>query len=476
MGGRRKRTNSDYMFDKNSLPSIKKVNFNNLVTDPDIKKVQKASVVNNVINRTILFTEDNVASSTCDMMGGLVIGDQIGITVDKSDEAIKVIETWNDNINVKHQTVENYLQDSFRDSMINSDALWRIYQNPDLEPKVDLARVSTATLKMDERETLGAIRWIQWAQIPRQQNTVKKFYKSDPIALRQYENVVITIPNETNAVIYTKLFNTAPVSTVLQQLNQKKWAYWFLRKFMEKHWAPFIIATVGDLKNGYMPPNQEAMKNDLTWAAQQIQQIRDFGGAAFPDWVKLTVLDAEVKKANIYLDTIDHYSKEIAIGLHSSITSRDSAGRPAAQQNLATEGWLRNIRTYREIYNIKLRNFYAKVLLPAYDINNIEPGDIKLTFPDIKVDATKDILQSVEIAAKIGAFKDWREMRKILNPVWKHIDAKVTDKEQSDMKDTFLELNAPSRGEGDSPQGRSAGGAAPGAEPKPKPDTAKPKK
>jgi len=199
--------------------------------------------------------------------------------------------------------------------------------------------------------------------------------------------------------------------------------------------------------------------------------IRDFGGAAFPAYTQLQVLDTQVKKASVYLDTIDHLSKEIAIGLQSSITTRDSSGRPGTQQNIANEGWLRNIRSFRESYNILLRRFYSKVLLPAHDIEGIEPQDLKITFPAIKSDGIKEILEAVEIAAKLGIFKDFKEIRKIINPIWKHVDDKITPEEEKKMDATFKELNAPSRAEGDSPQARSGGTNA-----KPSAAKSKPKK
>ena len=51
--------------------------------------------------------------------------------------------------------------------------------------------------------------------------------------------------------------------------------------------------------------------------------------------------------------------------------------------------------------------------------------------------------------------KDAREIRKILTPIWRHVDENITDAEVKEMKNTFMELNAPSRIEGDSPQSRA---------------------
>lgn len=236
----------------------------------------------------------------------------------------------------------------------------------------------------------------------------------------------------------------------------KKWAYWFLRKFMEKHWAPFILAYVGDPQNGYMPNDPQELKDSLKWAAQQIRMIRDFSGAAFPATMKVEALDVKANKgADVFLDTLNHLSREIAIGMYSTLAIREDTGK--AKPEVAQEGYLRTVRGFRETFSILLRRFYAQVLLPAHGINDIHPRDISISFPPLKTDNIKDIMESVEIAAKIGAFKDWVEIRKILNPIWKHVDENISETEQKAMRDLFLELNSPSRAEGDTPQSRATG-------------------
>ena len=69
----------------------------------------------------------------------------------------------------------------------------------------------------------------------------------------------------------------------------------------------------------------------------------------------------------------------------------------------------------REEFSILMRRFYAHVLLPAYGIEGILPREIKITFPEIQNADAKSIAEAVEIAAKTGVFKDWREIRKIFN-------------------------------------------------------------
>ena len=106
-----------------------------------------------------------------------------------------------------------------------------------------------------------------------------------------------------------------------------------------------------------------------------------------------------------------------------------------------------------------MRRFYAFVLLPAYGVEGIEPREIKITFPEIQNADAKSIAEAVEIAAKTGVFKDWREIRKIFNPIWKHIDENLSESEAKEMKNLFMEINSPSRAEGDVPQQRTSSSA-----------------
>jgi len=454
-----KKPGTDFIFKRSSLPSVHDPNLSRMVTDPDILKMDRSLIQDILPHRHKLFWGDNTATTFAKMTTAIIVGENIIITCDDL-KAKDIIDSWNDDINASHQTIENFMTDAFFDNLIDAQSLWRVYQdNTQDEPIVDLARVSMAHIQKEKHPTLGYMRFIQRTAIPIYTNSKQEFYRRDPHEhlLAQYRTVII--PNELNCCVYVKLFKKPPVSPILPLLNMKRWAYWFLRKFMEKHWAPFILAYVGDPANGYMPNDPQELKESLQWAAQQIRQIRDFSGAAFPATMKIEAMDVKTKKgADVFLDTLQHLSKEIAIGMYSTITLVEDSGK--AKPEVAQEGYLRTIRSFREIYSILLRKFYATVLLPAHNINAVKPRDIKISFPPLKTDKIKDIVESVEIAARIGAFKDWVEIRKILNPIWKHIDENITDAEGKAMKDLFIELNAPSRGEGDAPQQRASGSKA----------------
>jgi hypothetical protein len=405
-----------------------------------------------------------------------MIGENVIVTIEnkQGDKAKEIIDNWNDNINMKHQTVEKFMKTAFKDCLINGEFLWRVYinKNPDIhDPIVDIQRVSLASVKKEEHDTLGAIRWVQRGTVYSKPMDKKQFYRKDPIERTAVREIITLIPNEINCCLHLQLFDHPPTSTIIKELQIKQWSYMFLRKYVEKFWAPFIIAYVGDAKNGYLPRDPNEMKDQLTWAAQQIRMVRDFGGAAFPVTTQLTTLETNAKRdSNVYLDTINHLSKEIAIGLHASISTRDSDKQSKAGQDIAMQGYIRNMRSMREEFSILMRRFYAHVLLPAYSIEGVLPREIKLTFPELQTDDSEKIAKAVEIAAKTGVFKDWREIRKIFNPIWKHIDENLTDEEEKEMKELFLEINSPSRAFGDEPQVRA--GVSKGNVSKPRTTTA----
>jgi hypothetical protein len=451
---------SDFIFQRKSLPSIESVRASYYITDPDLLKMNQALIRDTFAHRHYLFWGDDTATSFAYMSSAILVGEGLNIST-KTRKAKKIIDEWNNRINEVGQTIEDYMTVAYIDNLIDGNSLWRTFVNPNPEfdaPKVDIQRISMGTVKKKKHPTLGGINWVQTASVPRDYISLKQFYNMAPDKHIEMKTVVSNIPNKLNCCLHISLFDYAPVSSVRVQLVEKKWTYWFLRKFMEKHWTPFIIGYVGDPRNNRMPTNDEEMKDSLKWTANTIRQVRDFGGAAFPATTQLKVLDDKVaRRGDIYLNTIDHLNKAIAIGLYATMSLRESSGVSKAGQDIAEQGYIRTMRGFREKFANLLKKFYAEVLLPAYGVNTETSDTIKIAFSPIKLEGTYEILKAVEIAAKLGAFTDHREIRKILNPIWRHIDEDVSDKEAKDMKDLFLEINSPSRAMGDMPQDRARG-------------------
>lgn len=454
----------DYFFKKTQLPFIGEIDLSRFVTDADIKKLESATIKDTLPHRQTAFYKDNVATSSTEIMIAILLGEGLTITVDKNPKAKEIIEKWNDSINARHQTIEDCIKDILHDNLINPGSLWRTFIDlSNQDQVVDLQRVSMQNIKIDEHPTRGWRRFIQVANIPKRLNNESQFYRQDPNLVKEMETVMTIIPDVPECSVYVRLFDAAPVSTVLPFLIYKRWILWFMRKFAEKYWAPFLIGYVGDPSTGYMPPTKKDQDEAINGTLEALRKVRDFGAAAFLGTTKIDVLETNARNANVYVDYLEYMNKEISYGLLSSMGLREGTGRAAATTELVQQGQLRFIRGIRESISAPFRIFYSKVLLPAHGIKNIEPRDIKIGWPEIRTERVDEIMKAVDLGARVGAFRDAREIRKILTPIWAHIDENISDKENKELRDLFLELNSPSRAMGDQPQQR-AGGATTGTQ------------
>lgn len=448
----------DYLFKRTQLPYIGETDLSRWVTDADMKKLERAMVKDNFIHRHQCFWRENTALSLCYLTISNILGEGIKITIEGQQRAVEVIEEWNDEINVRHESVEDLIADVWADNLVDAQSLWRVFiDEEDEEHKVDLQRVSMSQVNIFTHPTRGWRVFVQRANVPRTYMNKSKFYRNAiPLPFIEMEYVETLIPDEPQCCLYFSFFKRAPVSTVLHLMVYKKWITWFMRKFAEKYWAPFLIGYVGDPKTGYMPTNKTDIDDSLRFTANALKRVRDFGVGAFLGTTNIDVLDTKTaKNSNVYVDYLEYINKEIALGLLGSMALREASGREKATSDIVQQGYLRFIRGKRNSIGMKLRKFYSKVLLPAYGINDISARKIKIEWPPIRLENIKDILESVEIAARVGGLRDAREIRKILNPIWSNIDDDISDAEVKELKNRFMELNAPSRETGDSPQSRA---------------------
>lgn len=448
----------DYFFKRSQLPYIGEIDISKYVTDDDLKKLEYSMIKDTFAHRHESFWKDNSAQSFAYQTIAVLVGEGINVTIKDDPEAQDIIANWNDEINVKHESIEDFIAAVWLDNLIDAQSLWRVYiDDEDEEHKVDLQRVSMKNVAIQEHETRGWRRFIQTANIPvRHINDKNRWYRSDVLVYPPMEQVYTIIPDEPQCCIYISFFKSPPVTSVMHLMVYKRWITWFMRKFAEKYWAPFLIAYLGDPKTGYFPTDPKDQDDGLRYNLEALKRIRNYGVGSFLGHTKLEVLDTKSQKSSdVYVSYLEYLNKEIILGLLGSMALREATGRDKATSDIVQQGYLRFIRGKRESIGIKLRKFYAKVLLPAYGKEGKEPKDIKIDWPPLRLENIKDTLQAVEIAAKIGAFKDAREIRKILTPIWRHIGEDISEEEVKKMKETFLEINSPSRAMGDSPQQRT---------------------
>lgn len=448
----------DFLFKKHQLPWIGEADLSRLVTDKDLKKLERVMIKDTYVHRHECFWNDSVSTSFANIMISFIVGEGINVSIKDDEEAENIIRKWNDEINVKHQTIEDLIGDVWLDNLIDHQSLWRIYMNPkDEKHKVDLQRVSMRSVKVDVHPTMGWRRFIQTHAVPKKLRTRNSFYASTSLGLLDQTPVQTVIPDEPSCAFYVSFFKKAPVSTVLSFMVLKRWIIFFIRKFAEKYWAPFLLGYVGSPETGYMPQTREDKKDSLNFTVDALRKVRNFGVGAFMGTTKVEVLDTKsAQNSDIYVNYIEMANKQIIQGLYGFIGIRETGQREYGR-DIVMQGLLRFVRGIREKIGIKLRGLYANVVLPAYGKEKKETTDINIIFPGINTENIRDVAYAIETAAKLGTFKDITEIRKILNPLWRHIDENLDQSQIKEAKQVFMELNAPSRKEGDSPQNRAKG-------------------
>ena len=289
----------DYLFRRTQLPWVGETDVSPYVSDADMRKLENAMVADTYAHRHRSFQLDNTAQSFKELTVAVMVGEGINCLIEEHEEAGDIINDWNDEINVKHQSVEDLIRDSWSDNLTHSHSLWRVFVDAleeDPEHLVDLQRVSMANIVMDGHPTRGWERFIQRANIPRRHMSKSVFYRADPLILRDKEYVETIIPNEPQCCMYINFFDIPPVSTVLHLMVYKRWITWFMRKFAEKFWAPFLIGYVGDPKNGYMPTNKKDIDDSLNFTAATLRKVRDFGVAALLATTEVKTLETNTSK------------------------------------------------------------------------------------------------------------------------------------------------------------------------------------
>ena len=169
----------DFFFKKTQLPWVGDFDSSPYITDDDMRKLENAMVEDTFAHRHRGFWLDNSAQSFGYLTVSVLLGEGIDCSVEGKDKAEEIIEHWNDEINVKHQSIEDLVTDAWLDNLIDAKSLWRVYvdtEGDDEEHMVDLQRVSMANVEEDIHQTRGWRRFIQRANIPKRKMTTLENY------------------------------------------------------------------------------------------------------------------------------------------------------------------------------------------------------------------------------------------------------------------------------------------------------------
>lgn len=439
-------------------PVILKMNENFYDLDPVLKQMKYGMIKSTAPNREFAFYNDSISQTMTEITSAVMIGDGPHNTVDHKlhgKQALEIIEDWNMEINVNGRTVEDYMRAVWFDEIVHADSYWRVNVDRKLyENRVDIQRIDPKTITKVKDPKKGWRALIQTVPNYKSYRSKAQFYKNvvkDKIYLSPIDilgnrglryKLDIMIPDEPNVVLRTSYFIKPPVGSILHFITGKRWTFYFMRKFAQKHWAPFLVALIGDPNSNFYPDEPEAMDEAIALVQDMLPKISNWGGVVLPGIVNLKTLDTQsAKSAQIYRDAIELYNKEIMWGLYASMAQRDASGNEQSTQRGILDAFYTFLETMRRKYTNTLTRFYSKCLLPAWGIRDVKQKDIKTEFSPLKRTGYLEIAQAIERLNTIGLFKDDNEARKAGSIVFAHLTA-LTDEENKPRGQKLMkELN-----------------------------------
>jgi len=166
------------------------------------------------------------------------------------------------------------------------------------------------------------------------------------------------------------------------------------------------------------------MKVAMDMIQKILPKFSNWGGAAIPGIIDIKTLDTQsVKSAQIYRDAIELLNKEIMWGLYASMSQRDASGNELSTQRGILEAFYTFLENMRRRFANTITRFYAKCLLPAWEIRDVRQKDITYEYDPLKRSGYLEIAQAIERLNNAGIFKDDNEARKAGSIVFAHLKA-----------------------------------------------------
>jgi hypothetical protein len=299
---------------------------------------------------------------------------------------------------------------------------------------VDIQRLDPKSIEIRADPIMGYRKFIQHVGNFKYYRTKKSFYRNagkdsehdwekwDTKSVnygnqfKEYANTFVNkihIPDELHNIIYGDFFNKPPIANAMHYIVYKRWILWFMRKYSQKHWAPFVIIKIGDPRTSTYPTSPQEMQKAIDNASLFIKQITSFGGAAVPGDYTFETLEKQTgKSSEIYVTYIRELDKQIMYTIFGSMGQRDASGNELATGRILEKGWLRFIAGLRRSYELLLTNFYSNVLLPYHGITDVVPTDIDIEWSNLIFEETYNLMKSIEVGVNSSVFKDINEARK----------------------------------------------------------------
>lgn len=410
--------------------------------DEDLRRLRKIQIKPSFENLEEAFWNDSISVSFTDITAAVIIGDGLRIRVSNTNtKALKIIKAWCRSINVKRQTVEDLIRDTWFDAIVYSKFYWRVDDRSPGYMNVDMQRLDPKSITINIDPVMGFRNFKQKTHIYKYHKTKSSFYRDrskdkynstsftfkastgskpwqEKVNAENYKSLIageqtIYISDEPRAIFFGDFFKKPPIANALNFISYKRWITWFMRKYSQKHWAPFLILKVGDPKTNMYPTDKHVMQSALDNGKSFLRQVTNFGGVSIPGEMDIQALETNTARSSeIYVSYIRELDKQIMYAIFGSMGQREASGNELATSRILEKGWLRFIKGIRRKYELMLTSFWANCLLPYHGIYDVKEIEIDIDWSPLRFETSQELMNSIERGAMIGLWKDKNEMRK----------------------------------------------------------------
>jgi len=391
--------------------------------DPEIRRLRNVMIHPTQDNREYAFWNDSVSQSFTYITAYTIIGDGLRIHC-PNKRAKEIIEGFNEEINVRHMNIEDYIVSSWIDEIVHANSYWRHDFNKDYNYGVDMQRLDPKTIVKVRDPKYGWTKLIQKVGQYKAHSSKAAFYsnateKDLNITTYPYSTREIHIPDEPIRLTRTNFFYRPPIGSALHYITYKRWILYFMRKYSQKYWAPFLLFFIGDTKSNYYPDTDDEMQEAIDEVTNIIPDMSNWGGAAFPGNVRVEELGkGSSRSSEIYVTYMDALDKQIMMSIFASMGLRESSGNELSTQRGLREGFLTFLRGMRRKYASILDKFYTKCLLPTNGIK-VSMGDVQIEWDPLKFEASERLMNAITSGVNTGMFVDRNEVRRAGSEIWR---------------------------------------------------------
>lgn len=404
--------------------------------DPAIENLKRVMINPTPQNCEYAFWNDSISQSFSYITSSIIIGDGLRIRCENK-EAKTLIKEFNKEINVERQSIEDFITHSWIDNQIHQKgSLWRILKNDKFKFNLDVQRLDPKTLKKIKDKSYGWVKYVQEVPNYKEYRSKISFYrnaeKRDQLPTTYGARTKdVHIPDEPDTLLRTNFFVKSPIASALHYITYKRWILYFMRKYAQKHWAPFLLAFIGDPKTNFYPSGPHKMKKQMEQVNSILPKITNFGGCALPGNVKVETLDTgTARSAEIYTHYMNELDKQIMMSIFGSMGLREASGQEKSTQQSLRIQLLQFLKGIRRKYELALERFYAYGLCRVNDIR-ISPNDIDIDWSPLRFEDSKSVMESVRIGVETGMFSSRNEIREAGQMLFSWLDPLDTDEEIS---------------------------------------------